>query len=85
MRPIDFPEANVFFNKPESMMDEECYPVSAFKGENNGNPFINVVWQPNKEDIESIVAGRPIVCSFATSFLVPHSLFTFDENSNPND
>lgn len=85
MRPIDFPEANRFFDKPKDMTDEECYPVSAYQGISNGKPFINVVYMPNKEDIEAINAGRPIVLSWATDFLVPHSIFTYDEIGNINE
>lgn len=87
MRPIDFPEANTFFEKPKSMTDEECLPVSAFvkKDEQGKVEYINVVYMPSKEDIEAILAGRPIVCSFMQSFLPPHALFTFDENGNTNE
>lgn len=81
MRPIDFPEANAHFGKPDSMTDEECMPISAHVG----NGFINTVWQPSKEDIEAINAGRPIIVSVAGSSLPPMGLFTCDENGNSNE
>lgn len=85
MRAIDFPEANTTFNKPTTMDDSECLPVSAFFGvDKNGNPYINTVWQPNKEDIESINAGRPIVLTTLGTQLPPHSMFTWDENGQIN-
>lgn len=31
MRAIDFPQANKTFGKPESMTDEQCYPVRAYE------------------------------------------------------
>lgn len=86
MRCIDFPEANTHFSKPENMTDGECYPVSAYVGkDDNGHSFINTCWVPNKEDIEAILAGRPIVLSIFASGLPPISLFTFDETGAPNE
>ena len=86
MRPIDFPEANAWFEKPETMTDEECFPVSAYKGiDKNGRPYTNVVYMPSKEDIEAILAGRPIVVTWLIDGLIPHSLFTYDENGNVNE
>jgi hypothetical protein len=85
MRPIDFPKANWYFNKPTTMDDAECLPISAYAGQNDkGMPYINTVWQPNKEDIEAIVAGRTVVVSVIGYELPPMSLFTCDENGEPN-
>lgn len=87
MRAIDFEQANKIYGKPESMTDEQCYPVSVYehKNEQGKIEYINTVWQPNKEDIEAINAGRPVVMSMTAAFLVPHALFTLDENGNSND
>lgn len=86
MKPIHFPESNIQFNKPTSMDDSECLPISAYSGvDANGNPHINTVWQPSKEDIEAINAGRPIVVCVLGTGLSPMSLFTFDENGNSNE
>lgn len=85
MMPIDFKEANAIFGKPKNMSDDECLPVSAYVGQDqNGNPYTNTVWMPNKEDIEAINAGRPIVLSIYGGGLPPVALFTCDENGNPN-
>lgn len=85
MRPIDFPEANMTFNKPVSMDDSECLPLRVYAGtDGNGNPFINSVWQPSKEDIEAINAGRPVVLTILGTGMPPVSLFTYDENGNSN-
>ncbi|WP_153846306.1 hypothetical protein [Sphingobacterium paramultivorum] len=85
MRPIYFAGANTIFNKPESMDDRECLPISAYVGENeNGMPHINTVWQPSKEDIEAITSGRPIVLSILGTSLPPLSLWTCDEEGQPN-
>lgn len=81
MRPIHFPESNITFGKPENMTDEECYSVSAYKGDG----YINTVWMPNKEDIEAINAGRPIILSITGQGMPPVSLFTCDENGVPNE
>jgi len=87
MRSIDFPQSNNTYGKPDSMTDEQCYPVSVYEhiNDNGQIEFINTVWQPNKEDIEAIVAGRPVVMTMKVSFLVPHALYTYDENENINE
>lgn len=88
MRAIDFPQANKIYNKPEGMSDEECFPISAYEHRNEQTgkvEYINTVWQPNKEDIEAINAGRPVVLNFGCGFLVPHAIFTYDENGNINE
>lgn len=87
MRAIDFPQANKIYSKPDGMTDEECYSVSAYehKNENGEVVYINTVWQPNKEDIEAVNAGRPVIMSMGVGFLVPHALFTYDENGNTNE
>ena len=85
MRPIDFPEANHHFNKPTKMDDSECLPISAYVGQDDrGFGYINTVWLPSMEDIEAINAGRPIIVSVVGNQLPPMSLFTCDENENPN-
>jgi hypothetical protein len=87
MRAIHFNEANKTYTKPPGMTDEECYEISAYehRDENGKVVRINTVWQPNKEDIEAIMAGRPIVLQIMSSSLPPHALFTYDENGNINE
>lgn len=87
MRPIDFEGANAIYEKPKSMTDEECFPVSAYQHvDEKGNVVqINTVWQPSKEDIEAINAGRPIIVSICGSGLPPMSLLTTDENGSFNE
>lgn len=86
MRAIDFEQANIIFNKPVTMDDSECLSISAYIGvDDNGNKHINTVWQPNKEDIEAINAGRPIVVCILGSSLPPLSLFTYDDNGYSNE
>ncbi len=86
MRAIDFPEANITFEKPTGMDDSECLPIQAYAGrDQNGNPHINTVWMPSKEDIDAILAGRPIVVCVLGEALPPMALFTYDENGNSNE
>lgn len=81
MRAIDFPESNITFGKPSDMADEQCFSISAYKGDG----FINTVWLPNKEDIEAINAGRPIILQIVGNGMPPVSLFTCDEQGNINE
>jgi hypothetical protein len=86
MRPIEFEGYNATFTKPDSMTDDECMPIHAYLGnDQHGRPFVNTVWQPNKEDIEAINAGRPIVLSVFSEGLPPVGLFTLDEKGLPNE
>jgi hypothetical protein len=85
MRAIHFPEANTTFNKPADMTDEQCYSVSALVGEQDGIPYVRTVWLPNKEDLEALNAGRPLVLSICGAGMPPVALFTCDENGNVNE
>jgi hypothetical protein len=85
MRAIDFPEANVIFKKPDSMSDEECHEISAYQDiEEDGTPYTITVWQPNKEDIEAINAGRQICVKMIGAAPAPIVLFTFNEIGEGN-
>ena len=85
MRSIHFPEANVIFEKPTTMDDSECLPISVYAGhDENGNPYINTLWQPSKEDIDAINAGRPIVVTVLGNTLPPMSLFICDAQGKGN-
>jgi hypothetical protein len=43
------------------------------------------MWQPSKEDIEAIVAGRPVILQIHSNGLPPVALFTLDENGESNN
>ena len=86
MRPIEFEASNIVFGKPESMTDEQCFSIEAYKGiDDNGFTYINTVWMPSKEDIEAINAGRPIILSIYGEGMPPVNLFTNDENGIINE
>lgn len=86
MRAIHFPEANVTLNKSDSMTDEQYMSVSAYTDiDTNGHQFYTTVWQPNKEDIDAINAGRPICIKTVGRSMPPLLPFTYDEQGNCND
>jgi len=86
MRAIHFAEANKTYGKPQGWTDEQCYEISAYEGvTEDGFPIIITVWQPNKEDIEAINAGRPVILRMISHGLPPHSLYTTNENGEPNE
>lgn len=87
MRAIYFEGANNFYEKPKSMTDEECFGISVYEHKDaNGKIIcITTVWQPNKEDIEAVVAGRPVCIQIFGSALPPHGVFTYDQNGNINE
>lgn len=77
MIPIDFPNANFTFTKPSTMTDEQCSDLRVFKGhDEEDTPVIISCWQPNKEDIESINAGKPIYLQIVGYSMPPVVLYT---------
>lgn len=85
MLPIDFEGSNLTLNKPENMTDEECMSIQAYRGiDKESVPFICTCWQPSKEDIEAIAAGRPIWVSTLGHSFAPMSIYTMDEKDQAN-
>jgi hypothetical protein len=85
MRPVDFEGSNIVMGKPEGMTDEQCIDVPAHIGvDNDGFPFVLTVWQPNKEDIEAVNAGRPLMLKLIGSSMQPACIYTYDEEFNCN-
>jgi hypothetical protein len=85
MMPVDFEGSNTVLTKPKGMTDEQCMSVPAYRNiDDAGFPFTLTVWQPSKEDIDAINAGRPICLKVLGITPPPVSLFTVDENCNPN-
>lgn len=82
MLPIDFPEKNMVYTKPKGWTDEQCGDLSVWKGkvliDDKGNtaPTIISCWQPSKEDIEAIIAGKPIYLFVTAEVQCPVSLST---------
>lgn len=93
MHPIPFEGAKLI-GKPENVKDEDCFSMWAmpvnhtFTGEDGkqyqGKMWVEM-WQPSKEDIEAINAGRPIILQIHSTYLPPVAVFTLDENGNSND
>lgn len=93
MHPIHFEGAKEM-HKPADMTDDDCFslwamPVDHTYTDNNGNPvqgkFWVEMWQPSKEDIEAINAGRPIILQIHSIGLPPVAVFTLDGKGNSND
>lgn len=85
MMPIDFEGSNLTLTKPGNMTDEQCSSIKAYKDvDDAGFPFILTVWQPSKEDIEAINAGRPICVKTVGEGFQPMAIYTTDENFNAN-
>lgn len=82
---IDFEGTNVELTRPTDMTDEQCSSVRAYKGvDQDGINFLLTAWKPNKEDIEAINAGRPIMLKVAGLGFPPVCLYTYDENYEAN-
>lgn len=85
MLPIDFEGTNIELRKPDEMTDEQCMSVRAYRGADaDGFNFTLLAWQPNKEDIEAINAGRPIMLKIIGHTMPPVCVYTYDENFEAN-
>jgi hypothetical protein len=82
MLSINFPEKNLVYQKPEGWTDEQCSDLNVWKGDvaidDEGNKATTIIscWQPSKEDIEAILAGKPIWLFITSSDQPPVSLST---------
>lgn len=47
-------------------------------------PYYMTAWQPNKEDLEALNAGRPVYVKTLSKGLPPMALFTLNENNEGN-
>lgn len=82
MLPIDFPQKNFVFTKPQDMTDEQCCDLSVWRGpvpvDEVGNcyPAIISCWKFSKEDLEEIQRTGVIWLSITGNGMPPVSLFT---------
>ena len=56
MKPVNFPEHNKVFTKPEGWFDEECQPLPVFQ---NDEQIISC-WEVTNEDIEKMKKTKRI-------------------------
>jgi hypothetical protein len=92
MKPIQFEGAHEV-GKPKNMTDEQCssiwahnhdFELTGADGKQYQGRIWTEMWQPSKEDIEAINAGRPIILQIHSHGLPPVSMLTLDENGEPN-
>lgn len=78
MMPTDFNEANI--QLPGNI------PAPAFAAIDpaDGLPYVVVAWQPSVEDKAAIAIGSPVLMRIKTTALPVITLYTLDENGNPN-
>lgn len=77
MIPVDFKESNFTFGKPEGWTDEQCLPLTVWKGNcDDGTPDIISCWSFSKEDLEEIHRTGRIWLRIVGTGLPPVSLQT---------
>ncbi|MGL4631537.1 MAG: hypothetical protein ACRCVT_10060 [Leadbetterella sp.] len=77
MRPVEFDQANIVFNKPEGMTDEECAPCPAWNGQDwQGNPLIVTCWQLSPEELKQINETGQMWLGILSNGLPPHWMST---------
>lgn len=85
MIPTNFPGSNVFVKRPPEMTDEECGDISAWTGVGeDGYSYFLTAWRPNADDLKIINEGDFIYCRMMLTRLVPHEVFTVNENGESN-
>lgn len=81
----DFPGSNVSVKRPVNMTEEECSDVRAWHGAGeDGYVYFMTAWRPNADDLKTINEGGYIYCRMMLGQLVPHELFTVNENGESN-
>lgn len=91
MLPVDFPNRNLVYTKPEGWTDDQCMDLCVHKGVQpleggSVSPVIISCWQPSKEDIEAINRGEPIYMGVLSAaqppiWLTTENPFVKEENS----
>lgn len=86
MLPIKF-NGSLPIAKPANMTDEQCSSLEIYQGHTEPDkwPFTLSAWQPSKEDIDAINAGRPIWVRVLSHTVHPISLFTLDGKDQVNE
>lgn len=85
MHAVNFPEANIFLNKPADMTDAQCEGIPAYRSiDADGFPYTLVNMMPNKEDIEAINRGGAIALKIVGNAFPPFAMFTINENGEGN-
>jgi len=85
MYPTNFEGSNINLTKPSDMTDEQCFSLPAEKNiDSQGFPYFLTAWMPNKEDVEALIAGRPLFLKSIGTEFQPVALFTLDENGEGN-
>lgn len=85
MLPVDFKGSNYQSEIP-ARFEKDCIPIPGMRGiDKQGNPYILMQFQPSKEDIEAILAGRPVcIAIYNHKITCPMAVYTYDENFQVN-
>lgn len=87
MLPVNFPGAYIAVDKAPNASDEHSISgVPAWCGTDTETGFFCYLfaWQPNREDLEAIKAGKPVMVKIFASPCPQHTMFTLDDNGTPN-
>lgn len=76
-----FPEANRKFGPPPDLQESQVHTIAAYvgiveKGSVEGSPIIIVAYEPNEQELQDIIEGKPIFLSIMGTGLPPHFLST---------
>lgn len=81
MTPVTFPQVNARFGPPVDMAESQVRTIMAYRGfakegSCDGAPLYVTAWLPDQNDIQAILAGKPVFVTIMADGLPPHMLTT---------
>lgn len=85
MRHINFQGSNWMFDPPRQLADQQPEPMYAYvqRDPKLGLIHTDTMWQPNKEDLANIAAGRPIMLRVMGMGMAKVEMYSINENDEP--
>ena len=71
-----FAESNAVLSRPPDMTEEECDPLSVWRGvDTNGNPLVVSCWKPTAEELEEIIRTKRVWLIITGQTMPPSLLY----------
>lgn len=84
MNPINFPESNRTYVKPDSMTDEQCGDLHVFVGVDlDGFPMILSKWELTPEELKQVNETGTVWLKVVDTGLSPVAVFTQSPFEDP--
>lgn len=86
MSPVEIDGANMTLAAPRGSNDEDFFGRVRARGgrDLDEQPFIEVAWMPNYEDLQAMNAGKPLIVRIADERFPPLAMYTTGDDGKPN-